>query len=422
MKITAISLSVLLVFVLGIGMIGCGGNSDDENGDTTPSQPTTKSPPEVITITIGNLTDETGVSSSALGVIDMALKDIVEYYNEENLIPGIKLEIVTFDGQWNPSIYVSGYEWLREQGADLLWSPVPPAVDTLKDKINEHKFVMFAATANMDLEEFSGGYIFSLGITPVYEANTLLKWLVENDPDFPSDRPAKIGGAAWIDGYSDVWMDTAQHYAEVHPEQYEWVAGYLNEFTFVWTNEAEGLKDCDYVYSPAPMHNFVKEYRTSGYTAKFLGTDVQAAFLGMIDEQDLWDDIDGMYFSRSSRWYNERGSIIDLSNKLLTEKHPDIAEQTRRNGSGYIAGKQLFLLLEIIKETVEAVGTENFDSQSLFDTATSFSFALDETEDFASFNEDKRYVQNYYAIYEARASEKDIFRADTEWIEQVYSP
>ena len=422
MKLTAMALTILLVFTLGIVMTSCGGNGDDENGESTPSQQPTESPVGLITLTIGNLTDETGVSSSALSIIDMALKDFVEYYNEENLIPGVELEIVTFDGQWNPSIYVSGYEWLREQGADILWTPVPPAVDTLKDKINEHKFVMFAATANMDLNELSGGYIFSLGITPVYEANTLLKWLSQNDPDFPSDRPAKISCAAWIDGYSDVWMDTARHYAEVHPDQYEWVEGYLNEFTFVWTNEVEGLKDCDYVYSPAPMHNFVKQFRESGYTAKFLGTDVQAAFLGMIDEQDLWDGIDGMYFSRSSRWYNEQGLIIDLSNKMLTEKHPNIAEQIRRNGSGYIASQQIFLMLEIIKETVEAVGADNFDSQSLFDTATSFSFALDGIEDFASFDENKRYVQNFYAIYEANASEKNIFRADPEWLEQVYSP
>ncbi|MBT4512644.1 MAG: hypothetical protein HOC20_10605, partial [Chloroflexi bacterium] len=78
----------------------------------------------------------------------------------------------------------------------LIWTPVPPAVETLKDKANEHGFAMFAATANIDLDELGGGYIFSLGITPVYEANTLLKWLVENDLDFPLDRPARIGGAA----------------------------------------------------------------------------------------------------------------------------------------------------------------------------------------------------------------------------------
>jgi hypothetical protein len=170
------------------------------------------------------------------------------------------------------------------------------------------------------------------------------------------------------------------------------------------------------------MHNFVKEYRTAGYTAKFLGTDVQAAFLCMIDEADLWDEIDGTYLSRSSLWYNEQGPIIDLSNKLLTEKHPNIAKQIRRGGSGYVAGRQIILLLESIKDIAEAVGAENLDSQSLFDAAKSFSFALDGIEDFASFDENKRYVQNYYAIYEVRADEKDIFRADSEWLEQVCAP
>ena len=135
----------------------------------------------------------------------------------------------------------------------------------------------------MDIKKLEGGYVFSLGITPEYEAYTLLKWLAENDPDFPKDRPAKIGGASWLDGYSIVWFDAARKYAEAHPEQYDWVKGYLNEFSFIWNNEVEGLKDCDYVFVPTPMHKFVEEYRLAGHTAKFLGSDVQVAFLGMID-------------------------------------------------------------------------------------------------------------------------------------------
>ncbi|MCP4608924.1 MAG: hypothetical protein GY845_09445, partial [Planctomycetes bacterium] len=88
-KTAAISLLVLLVFILGIGLMGCGGGDDDENGESTPSQPTLELPTDLVTLTIGNLTDETGVASSALSVIDMALKDFAEYYNEENLIPGV---------------------------------------------------------------------------------------------------------------------------------------------------------------------------------------------------------------------------------------------------------------------------------------------------------------------------------------------
>ncbi len=345
---------------------------------------------------------------------------MVNYTNEQNIIPGVELDIESYDGQFDPSKDIPGYEWLRGKGADLIWTPVPPAVETLQTKVNDDQFMLFAAAANKELE---GGYVFSLGITPEYEAYTLLKWISENDPHFPKDRPARIGGGSWLDGYGIVWFAAAENYAEVHPDQFEWVEGYLNEFSFIWDVEIEGLKDCDYVFVPSPINNFVEGYRRAGYTqAKFLGSDVQTAFLGMVDKAELWDKIDGMLISRSSRWYNEEGLIIDLTNKLLNEKNPNSADDIRRMGSGYIAGQSIYLMLEIIKDAVETVGPENFDSQALYDAAISFSFDLDGVEGFATFDETKRYVQNYYGIYEARSDGEDLFRADPEWHEQVFTP
>ena len=420
---------IILIIITILSLLSaCGGNDDKESpppSPTTTSQ-ATNSPiaqptqQEVVVITIGNLTDKTGVSSNAVSAIDKALEDLVNYTNEQNIIPGVELDIESYDGQFNPSKDIPGYEWLRGKGADLIWTPIPPSVETLQTKVNDDQFVLFAAAANKELE---GGYVFSLGITPEYEANTLLKWISENDPDFPKDGPARIGGGSWLDGYGITWFSAAENYAEVHPDQFEWVEGYLNEFSFIWDVEIEGLKNCDYVFVPSPINNFVEGYRRAGYTqAKFLGSDVQTAFLGMVDKAELWNEIDGMIFSRPSRWYNEEGLIIDLTNKLLKEKHPNSADDIRRMGSGYIAGQSIYLMLEIIKDAVETVGPENFDSQALYDAAISFSFDLDGIEGFATFDETKRYVQNYYGIYEARVDGEDLFRADPEWHEQVITP
>jgi len=413
--------AVVLVVLLASG--GCKKSGAENNASARSPEPSSPAQSGPVRIVIGNLTDKTGVSANALNVIDMALEDLVGYYNEEGLIPGVKLEVATFDGQWDPARNVPGYEKLRNKGADMIWTPVPPAVETLMPRVSDDEFVLFASTANMDPEILEGGYVFSLGIMPEYEAYTFLKWIAENDPDFPQGRPAKIGGASWLDGYSNIWFRAAEAYAKAHPDQYEWVGGYMTQFSFTWGAEVEKLKSCDYVYVPAPMYNFVKEYREAGYTtAKFLGTDVQAAFLAMLDDAGLWDGIDGMLFSRSSRWYNEHDPIIDLANKLLDEKHPAEAADIREGGSGYIAGKQAYLMLEIIKKAVNDRGAQNFDSQTLFDAATSFSFTLDGIEGFASFDKTKRYVQNYYSIYEARASGENIFRIEPEWIEQVMTP
>ena len=243
-------------------------------------------------------------------------------------------------------------------------------------------------------------------------------------PGLPTPaRPAKIGGAAWSEAYSDVWFATAKSYCEKHPDQYEWEGGYLAPLgTFIWDTEIQALKDCDYAYIPIPPHVFARGYREAGHSAKLLGSDPHAAFLGMVHTGNLWEQIDGMLFIRSSRWYNEQGPIVDLINQFLDEKRSGEADEIRQAGCGYIAVKQIFLMLQIVKETVEAVGAENFSSQALFDAASSWSYSLYGIDDFNSFSETKRFSQNYYAVYEARAAEKDLFRVHDDWLPQVTEP
>jgi ABC-type branched-subunit amino acid transport system substrate-binding protein len=376
-----------------------------------------------VTITVGNLTDKTGVASNAMIAIDTALNDTVEYYNENNLIPGVKLKVISYDEQYDPSRDIPGYEWLREKGADLIWTPVPSAVPTLKSRVDADKFPMFTATANMELEELAGGYVFSLGITPKHEAFTLFNWIAKNDPDFPTDRPARIGGAAWNDGYSNLWFKWAEEYANAHPDKYDWVNGYLTDFSFIWDSEIHGLKDCDYVYVPIPPHKFMEDYRAQGYEAKFIGSDPHTAFFSMIDKTSLWDEIDGMLFIRSERWYNEEGMIIDLVNQLLDKNHSEkTAAEFRRSGCAYISVKQAYLMLDIIKDAAETAGPENLDYQAIADAAKSWSFDIEGIEDFNSFDATKRYSQNYYAVYEANGSDEIIHRLHPEWLIEATSP
>jgi len=417
---------IILAILLTVPMLAaCGGGGDDNgtgddvgngdgNGDIEKKD---------VTITIGELIDMTGVASTAMHVIHLALEDVVEYYNDGNLIPGVKLKIETYDEQYDPAKDIPGYEWLKGQGADFIWTPVPPAVDTLQPTLNRDKFLMFAATANLPQEELAGGYVFSLGITPEYEALTLVKWIAENDWDWETKGPAKIGGAAWSDGYSDVWLGAAEAYANAHPDQFEWAGGHLAPLgTFIWDTEIAALTDVDYAYMPVPPPVFVREYRKTGGTAKLIGTDVHAAFLGMMHRGDLWDEFDETLFVRSSRWYNEQGPIVDLYNASLDAKGPEKAQSIRQEGCGYIAYKQIYLMLDIVRQAVETVGPENFSTQALYDAATSWSFSVDGIDDFNSFDESKRISQNYYAIYEATAADMDLHRRHDEWLPQVVTP
>ena len=105
-------LAILLVLVLSsvliLNLVACGNDEEEATvnplGQTvnahTPEPQVIEEPVEII---IGNLTDITGVSANAQLLVNRALDDIVEYYNSENLIPGVELKVITYDTQFDPS-------------------------------------------------------------------------------------------------------------------------------------------------------------------------------------------------------------------------------------------------------------------------------------------------------------------------------
>ncbi|NQT74683.1 MAG: ABC transporter substrate-binding protein [Chloroflexi bacterium] len=400
--------------------IGCG----DDDDDLVPTdQPTVKQPSTVapVVITIGNLTDQTGPASNAFSIVDIALNDIIEYVNTENPIPGVELKIVTYDGQFDPSRDIPGYEWLRERGADIILTGLPTSPVALKQIVNEDKVVLFSLSAPFE-ELLVPGYVFGVSAIPEHDAPNLLEWIAQNDPDSPTDRPAMIGGASWTDSVGPQFLAAMEDYAEAHPDKYEWEGGYLAPFTFVWTAEVEALKNCDYIYIPTMPVAFMTQYREAGYTAKFLGSEPQAAFIGMIDDANIWDEVDGSLFIRGTRWWNEEGELMNFAKERLHEYHPDEAEEIMRTGVGYMPmGGAYYVMVDIIRQAVESVGAENFNSQALYDAAQSYSLVVDGIQRY-SFNETKRYANDSLAIYELRADEKDLFRADPEWIPVLQNP
>ena len=398
-------------------LVACGG----DDGKTPAPTPTAEPTSEPVTITIGNLSDLTGPSANPMEYINMALDDLVEYYNENNLIPGVRLEVVTYDGQMDPARDIPGYEWLIEKGADLIFTPIPATPVTLKSRVDSDKVVLFSMAADKD-EILPPGYVFNLGTIPQYDAYTLLKWIAENDWDYKTKGPAKVGGTDWDNAHGGALLAAMEEYCSAHPDQFEWEGGYLNNYSFNWGTEVEALRDCDYVYPGIIMQSFVKQYREAGCTeAKFVGSDTQAAFFGMVDDAELWDEIDGMLFLKFSRWWNEEGKIVNMIKQLLHENHPDVAEKIISSGVGYLAMNQVYPMLDIIADAAEAVGPQNLDSQALYDAATSFVLTIDGVQRL-SFGEEKRDAVDVYSIYEARGTEEDIFRLYDEWYPTVRNP
>ncbi len=418
-------LVLMAVLLAMLALTACGDGEEEEASPLARPSATIEDvsviPTEPVVITIGNLTDKTGPASNGTSVVDMALEDMVAHFNNEGFIAGVELKIISYDTEYDPARDIPGYEWLKERGSDLFFSPVPSSPVTVKPRLEKDKMVLFSIAATR--EAFvPPGYVFSpgntLGSNAIY---TILKWITENDPDFPKDRPARIGGAFWTEAYGQELLGAAERYVKAHPEQFEWEGGFLTSFTFTWGPEVEELKDCDYLLAPILLHNFIKEYRSAGYTAKFICTDAHMAFLQQIRDAGIWDQIDKTLLVRPSKWWTDEGQLIDLTKEILQTYRADEADEIIQMGTGYLTIQQMYVMFELIAETVKAVGAENFDSQALYDIAQSFSVTIDGIEN-DSFSETKRTSTNYMRIYEVRAADEDFFSVGPEWVPVVSEP
>lgn len=393
----------------------CGGGGTPEPTSRANQGPSDQ--PRIIKI--GNHTDLTRVPSNATIEVAMALEDIARYYNENELIPGVEFEIITYDGQYNPARDVPGYQYLISEGADFIFTTPPRTAVSLRPLADRDRLVVFTTSATRDAID-PPGWVFGLG-GPLseYMVYTLLDWLPQNDPDFPSDGPAQIGGAFWEEAGVEATLEGARSYCMSHPSQYNWVYGELTETKLSWGPEVAALEDCDYVFPNPVMASFAREYRQAGGKAKFLGTSAPLLFIDQIDAADLWDEIDGSLFVLASLWRNDEGEIIDFLLNLLEEYRPSQVKQVFEEGIGYGIGQQIYVMFKLIEETVAEVGLENFSSEALYETAQSFSIIVDGYEH--SYSKTKRISGDSVAIYEARASEADIFRL-TDWIPVMQEP
>jgi len=405
-KWNKIAVSCLMVLALVATLcLGCG--EDEEEGRAT--------------IVIGHLSDMTGPAATALVPINYCLEDLARYYNENDLIPGVKLEVVAYDGRYDPSRDIPGFEWVKGKGAVVVTTGLPPIGVTVKPFAESDKIPIFPLTTSKAQID-PPGWVFCMNATSAALIHTLLEWISEKDPDFPTDRRAKIGSAGWDEAYAITCRDAIREYAEAHSDKWEWVGGYLSPMGVMsWGGEIEQLRDCDYLFPPSTgtgTSTFMRDYRVRGYTAKYIGTDAQAAYRGLVEDSCSWDDLDGSLLTFGTRWWNDSNWLVQLALELIDKYHPEKADEFIHAGIGYIGSfHQMYGWLEILAKAVEDVGIENLDGQAIYDTATGFSTTWEGFEEWG-FSQTKRYSWNYTGIYEWSKEAEDLVMI-TGWLPLV---
>ncbi|NQT71716.1 MAG: ABC transporter substrate-binding protein [Chloroflexi bacterium] len=412
-----ISILVMLLLTLPI-LAAC--SSEDDGESSPPAQPTasptdTVTPAEKSTITIGHHTDKTGFASAAMETVDLGLADVIRYYNDNNLIPGIKVKLVEYDGQIDPARDKPGWEWLKERGADVIMGFLPNAGPGLQGSAEDDKIPLFVANGLLELVEIPG-YMFVTAPLLEDQAWNLISWIMENDWDWQTNGPAKVGGAGDEASNFHVIYEQFEKYAEMYPERMEWVGGHIIPTgIYQWDVQVEALKDCDYIYPTNIFPFFVKDYFRAGHSkAKFIGTDSHTPWNKLVEDMGLWEEIDGMLYIAMTEEWAEDAEFMNLMTQILREYHPGSYEEVIHEGKGYGSVVNGMMVLESIKIAAEAVGPENVDSQAIYEAAQSMTLSFDGIQRY-SFSETKRAAPDRLAIYEMDSSNKKLVRV-SDWL------
>jgi len=380
---------------------------------------------EEVIFKIGHVTDFTGPASEAMINVNYSIEDLTRYYNAENLIPGVTMEVIHYDNQYDTSRDIPAYEWLRERGAQIIITGLPPVPVTLKTFVDDDKFMLFSMNNNTELVE-PPGYVYTMNVPHPCFAQTVLKWAEDNDPNFPTGRKVKLGGAGWVGPYQAGLQQGLTNLATAYPDTYEVVGLYQTMYAVTWDAEVAALLDCDYIIPPSTsygMTSFITQYRAAGGQATFVTSDAHPSYLGMAIAACGWDAIDGTLGCFVNGWWNDAGfQIVDLAQTLVHAYH-DNAEEIIAAGMGYIGSFHLnSVVLTMLAGYLNSLDNKADYSGEGFNTfASTFSGEWTGYEPWA-YTATKRWPFDYVGLYLWSETVGTLTRHATEWLPAVYLP
>jgi hypothetical protein len=399
----------LLVLVMLVPLsLSCGGGGSGGGGK--------------VTITIGEITDLTGPASPAIIPLHWALQDVVRYYNDEGLIPGVKFNLATWDDQYDSSREVPGYDWVRGRGAKLLICVPPPTGVALKPFADRDKFPMCSLTTDEAMLE-PPGWVFCFSNSGYREMKTFLKWIHDVDWDYSKGIP-KIGLVGWDEPNIHDYDKALKEYSRDHPDQIEYVGARIVPFGQIgWSAEVEAMKNCDFVDAVGfPMGAFIKEFQDRGYHTRFFDVLTAGSYRGFLVDQLGWQALDGVLTPNMSLMWNEPVPEVEFAKTLLYRYHSKgEADSAIYAGLAYVGGiHELVAVFQILETAIKAVGAKDFSPQAFYDAAVNYKTEghLWEGQPQWSFSETKRYLADDIAIYKFDASVKDLVWVDG-WIPLV---
>ena len=354
----------------------------------------------------------TGPGSPVLIDFTFLLQDLVRYYNEKDLIPGAKIKVLTYDTGADASRYIPAYDWVKERGAQVIVVCLPDAAEMLEPFAERDKLPLAVMPSTETLID-PPGWAFCFSYPPAYAIKSLLKWLSEQPWDY-AKGPRKIGLVSWQESYSVDVEKGVREYCQDHPDKFRYVAGLLTpEDVMTWSGEVRKLEDCDYVVIPnipTAMGTFVREFRAKNKEAVLIGTDAVAAAQDYLVKMCGWEAVDRTLVISFTPLWTESYPLVTQAREILDMYRPEMADRIISSGAGYLGGfHSMYTFFELLRQTVEQAGIQNFDGQAFYNKAVNFSITWEGYPEWG-FTQTTRYAVKHTAIYEFHAGLQSLVR------------
>jgi ABC-type branched-subunit amino acid transport system substrate-binding protein len=399
-KLTVVALVLVLVATFGFGCGGGGGG-----GGTT--------------ITVGFLTDFTGPGGPAIEKLYPVIQDLVKAYNDEGLIPGAKVKLISYDTGMDAAKYIPGYDWLKERGVKLIITSLPGGAETIKPFAATDGIPIFSYNYDEAMLEPPGAeWVFGITMPTAPEVKTILNWISESNWDYDKGTP-KLGFWDWETSDGTAREAAIKEYCQAYPDKFDLVGTFLAPSGEMNpSGEVEKLKNCDYIYAHSIQGAyFVKAYRDSGYHAQLLGSTDSFGFYEFYQSLDGWERLDGYISTMIVPFWDEDNAAVTIVKEFIDKYHPGKSAEDM-GASYYGAFFETRAVFEILQQAVTEVGATNLNGQALLNTATKYSLHLEGLPELG-FTDTVRYLVHETAPYQWNADSESLVRLSSDWLPLV---
>ncbi|RLC93514.1 MAG: hypothetical protein DRI40_08675 [Chloroflexi bacterium] len=368
-------------------------------------------------IVIGQINDLTGPASSALRWVTVSVDDMVRHINEENPIEGVTLKAIKYDCKYDPARDLTGYEWCKEKGAEIIVAPITGTAQALKPFAEEDKIPVFCSSPNVAVTQPPGWVFCSIPLTGM-ATKSLLDW-VSTQPGY--DNRPKLASVAWDDPAQMERVRGAEEYCEDNPDRFDYIGSAIAPAgSFTWSGEIQEIKDCDIIHvacSGPAAATFIAEFRAKGYDARIVSTYEMWAFQKLIEDKVADKEaLDGSWAVSPVGWWGDDCELWQQAEDQLCQYHPDEAAEVMAGwGTAYINAWANVILEDILRQTVAETGPENFTGEAFYNVATNWSKTYDGFEQW-TYADGKRYCIRHVKMYEYDADLGTLVAVTDDWL------